>query len=86
MQSCLGAAQLSVEGMQRTSAFLMLYMKTVHKFLAEVGADDPRIESVRAILSGEPGAREPFRVQADRTFAISVLTEAVDGPFEDPDF
>lgn len=77
--------KFSVDGMNRTSAFLMLYMKTVHKCLAEVGRDDPRIESVRAVLRGEPGATEHFRVQVDKTFVMSTLTEAFDGPFDAED-
>lgn len=76
------ANDFSVDGFHRSSAFMVLYMKTVHRFLGEVGADDPRIESVRAILAGEPGDAEHFRVQVDKTFAMSVLTEAFDGPFE----
>ncbi|WP_101844445.1 hypothetical protein [Zhihengliuella sp. ISTPL4] len=73
--------KFSIDGMHHTSALMMLLMRTVYESLAEVGSDDPRIESVRANLPGEPGATESFRVKVDRTFAISVLTEAFDGPF-----
>lgn len=77
------ANKFSVDGMHRTSALITLYMKTLHKLLGEVGADDPRIDAVSAILDGEPGATEHFRVRIDKTFVISVLTEAFDGPLGD---
>ncbi|WP_406250229.1 hypothetical protein ACI7YT_08650 [Microbacterium sp. M] len=75
--------QFSLSGINRTGAFLLLYQKTLHKLLGQMGADDPELDSVRAILDGEESAADNFRVRIDAAFAISVLTDAWDGPFDD---